>query len=117
MAADNFARLGILCIHASSPMTAAKGLACRSVMGGSSHAGPPRLLLERSRQQTVDCLYEVINKLGKEAVAAENRSLAAGSISRVSNETDATEVPPAQPQAQAPAQATENLVYAGQAAA
>mmetsp|Transcript_18492 Transcript_18492/g.48213 ORF Transcript_18492/g.48213 Transcript_18492/m.48213 type:complete len:301 (-) Transcript_18492:1166-2068(-) len=65
----------------------------------------------------VDCLYEVINKLGKEAVAAENRSLAAGSISRVSNETDATEVPPAQPQAQAPAQATENLVYAGQAAA
>ncbi|KAF5831407.1 hypothetical protein DUNSADRAFT_13168 [Dunaliella salina] len=68
----------------------------------------------------VDCLYEVINKLGKEAAAAENSSLAAGSISRVSGVTDTTEVPevpPPQPVALAPAQVTDNqpsLVYAAQ---
>lgn len=87
-------------------------------VGGCS--GFPSALRYMLTHMQVDCLYEVINKLGKEAAAAENSSLAAGSISRVSGVTDTTEVPevpPPQPVALAPAQATDNqpsLVYAAQ---
>jgi len=110
---------GALCLNATSPssnpshLTAPYSRLFRQPWYGSWRKRSLMRACDRPPMpwhSQVDCLYTVINRLGKEAAAEATASLAAGSISRISNLTDVTEAAAPVPQLTQ----TNNQTYAGQ---